>query len=64
MICVDDTPQECIELLKQRFPGSPRVDVLVGIRKEASLPPEAVLEYYDSLMETDESNAVRDRLKT
>ena len=49
----------CIELLSQRFPKSPRVEVLIGIRKEASLPAEAVLEYYDRLLEADESNAVR-----
>ncbi|KAL5478395.1 OCA3 [Sanghuangporus weigelae] len=52
-----DIADECIELLKQRFPGSLRVDVLIGIRKEASSPPEAVLEYYDGLLEADESNA-------
>ena len=46
-------------LLKGKFKDSPRVDVLVGIRKEASQSPDSVLEYYDGLLEQDESNAVR-----
>lgn len=33
--------------------------VLEGIRKEASLPPEAMLEYYDALIGEEEVNAVR-----
>ena len=45
-------------LLKGNFKASPRVDVLVGIRKEASQSPETVLEYYDNLLANDESNAV------
>ena len=48
-------------LLSEKFPGSPRVAVLIGIRKEASLPAESVLLYYDELLEEDESNAVRQR---
>lgn len=42
----------------EKFPGSPRVNVLIGIRKEASLPAESALAYYDELLEDDESNAV------
>ncbi|KAI5120033.1 hypothetical protein M0805_004661 [Coniferiporia weirii] len=52
-----DIADECIASLKEKFPGSPRVDVLVGIRKEASDLPEEVLAYYDGLLEADEANA-------
>ena len=55
----EPTLQDCIMLLKGNFKESPRVDVLVGIRKEASQSPETVLEYYDTLLKNDESNAVR-----
>ena len=51
--------QECVALLSEKFPGSPRVAVLIGIRKEASLPAESVLLYYEELLEEDEANAVR-----
>lgn len=51
--------QECLALLTARFPGSPRVRVLEGIRKEASLPAEAMVEYYDALIGDEEVNAVR-----
>ncbi|THG99441.1 hypothetical protein EW145_g7267 [Phellinidium pouzarii] len=48
---------ECIASLKEKFPGSPRVDVLIGIRKEATLPAQDVLAYYDGLLDSDEANA-------
>ncbi|EJD05303.1 TPR-like protein [Fomitiporia mediterranea MF3/22] len=52
-----DIADECIDTLTECFPGSPRVDVLVGIRKEVSLPMEVVLDYYDGLLDADESNS-------
>ncbi|KAH8112293.1 TPR-like protein [Phellopilus nigrolimitatus] len=52
-----EVADECISRLTVKFPGSPRVNVLVGIRKEASFPAEAVLAYYDGLLEADEANA-------
>ena len=52
--------QECIAALSTKFTDSPRLQCLVGIRKEASEPVESVLKYYDGLLEEDESNAVRD----
>ncbi|PAV17801.1 TPR [Pyrrhoderma noxium] len=52
-----DIADECIEALAEKFPGSPRVVVLVGIRKEASLPAESALAYYEELLAEDETNA-------
>lgn len=67
VLLTENMNQDCILLLKGNFKDSLRVDVLVGIRKEASQSPETVLEYYDNLLENDESNAVRcflDNLRT
>ncbi|TBU37051.1 TPR-like protein [Dichomitus squalens] len=46
----------CLKLLLDKFPGSSRVDVLEGIRMEATESPELVIEYYDQLLEADSSN--------
>lgn len=51
--------QDCIKALSEHFPRSPRVDVLTGIRMEASEPPEVALQYYDSLLEEDSAHGVR-----
>lgn len=51
-----DVADECIEALTEKFPGSPRVDILVGIRKEASLPAEVALAYYEGLLAADETH--------
>jgi len=51
-----DVADRCIALLEAKFPGSPRVACLVGIRKEASGSPEDTLRYYDEVLEADESN--------
>lgn len=47
-----------MEQLAKKFPRSPRVDVLQGIRIEASERPEVALQYYDQLLDADPSNAV------
>ncbi|KAF7329893.1 TPR-REGION domain-containing protein [Mycena kentingensis (nom. inval.)] len=52
-----DKADECLNLLSERFPGSQRVDVLQGIRMEATEPPELVLQFYDQLLEADSANA-------
>lgn len=50
--------QNCISALSTQFPGSPRVECLIGIRKEATEPLDEILSYYEDLMDADESNAV------
>lgn len=46
-------------MLHDKFPGSPRVDCLTGIRMEATESPDIALKYYAELLETDPTNAVR-----
>jgi len=48
--------QECLQKLGDKFPGSPRVDVLTGIRMEATEPPNTVLAFYDELLKADSTN--------
>ncbi len=50
--------QRCLKLISDRFPGSPRVDCLTGIRMEATEPPEIALRYYEELLEADPANSV------
>ncbi|KAJ3806149.1 hypothetical protein EV368DRAFT_31065 [Lentinula lateritia] len=52
-----DVADECIRQLAAKFPESPRVDVLTGIRMEATQPPDTVLKFYEELLEADSSNA-------
>ncbi|KAJ3503388.1 hypothetical protein NLJ89_g8454 [Agrocybe chaxingu] len=52
-----DVTDQCLKQLGERFPDSPRVDVLNGIRMEATESPSTVLNYYDELMNMDPSNA-------
>jgi hypothetical protein len=44
--------------LGDKFPNSPRVDVLTGIRMEATESPNVVLQYYHELLQADSTNAV------
>ncbi len=44
--------------LTAEFPGSPRVQCLEGILKEANEGPKAALRFYEQLLEADPSNAV------
>ncbi|KAF8065096.1 hypothetical protein FPV67DRAFT_1562936 [Lyophyllum atratum] len=52
-----DIADECLKQLADKFPRSPRVDVLTGIRMEATESPEVVLQYYGDLLEDDSANA-------
>ncbi|KAJ7777856.1 hypothetical protein DFH07DRAFT_936496 [Mycena maculata] len=52
-----DVADQCLKQLSERFRDSPRVDVLTGIRMEASESPEVVLRYYDQLLDADPANA-------
>ncbi|KAL4076756.1 hypothetical protein V8B97DRAFT_2016059 [Scleroderma yunnanense] len=52
-----DVADRCLEQLTGKFPGSPRVDCLAGIRLEASESAETALKYYGELLETDPTNA-------
>ncbi|KAF9259910.1 TPR-like protein [Marasmius fiardii PR-910] len=48
---------ECLHKLSDKFPGSTRVDVLAGIRIEASESPEVALKFYDEILKEDSANA-------
>ncbi|KAF9467711.1 hypothetical protein BDZ94DRAFT_1248851 [Collybia nuda] len=45
-----------LKQLGAKFPRSPRVDVLTGIRMEATESAGVVLQYYDELMDADPTN--------
>ena len=45
--------------MTDRFPGSPRVDTLVGIRIEVTETPDKAIAYYDKLLEVDATHIVR-----
>ncbi|KAI6041501.1 TPR-like protein [Pisolithus marmoratus] len=51
-----DVADQCLRQLSDRFPQSPRVDCLAGIRLEASEPPETALKYYSERLEADPTN--------
>ncbi|KIK93007.1 hypothetical protein PAXRUDRAFT_829416 [Paxillus rubicundulus Ve08.2h10] len=52
-----DVADQCLQSLTDKFPGSPRVDCIRGIRVEATEPPEVALKYYGELLEADSANA-------
>ncbi|KAF7292845.1 TPR-REGION domain-containing protein [Mycena indigotica] len=52
-----DVADECLKQLSTQFPDSPRVEVLTGIRMEATESPDVVLQYYNGLLEADSANA-------
>ncbi|KAF9232638.1 TPR-like protein [Melanogaster broomeanus] len=52
-----DVADQCLQLLSDKFPGSPRVDCITGIRMEVTEPPEIALKYYAELLEADSANA-------
>ncbi|KAJ7507292.1 hypothetical protein B0H11DRAFT_2153665 [Mycena galericulata] len=52
-----DVADQCLKQLSDRFPDSPRVDVLTGIRMEASESPDVALQYYGQLLDADPANA-------
>lgn len=51
-----EVADQCLRQLSDKFPQSPRVNCLAGIRLEASEPPEAALKYYSDLLEADPTN--------
>ena len=59
-LCIpsDDEVQRCIKHLADKFGDSPRVEVLSGIRIEATEKPETALGYYNRLLEDDPTNSV------
>ena len=59
-LCVpsDDKVQRCIKHLVDKFSDSPRLEVLSGIRIEATEKPETALGYYNKLLENDPTNSV------
>ncbi|KIM41557.1 hypothetical protein M413DRAFT_71695 [Hebeloma cylindrosporum] len=52
-----DVADQCLKQLGERFPESPRVDVLTGIRMEATESPSTVLSFYDELLRANPANA-------
>ncbi|KAF8902585.1 hypothetical protein CPB84DRAFT_1775740 [Gymnopilus junonius] len=52
-----DIADQCLKQLSEKFPGSPRVDVLTGVRMEATESPSTVLSFYDELLRVNPSNA-------
>jgi len=51
-----DVADRCLKQLANKFPHSPRVEVLVGIRMEATESPSVVLQYYHELLQDDSAN--------
>lgn len=51
-----DVADDCLSKLTAKFPGSPRVEILAGIRLEATEPLTTALKYYDDLLEADSAN--------
>jgi len=58
-----DVSDRCIKYLVDKFGNSPRVEVLSGIRIEATEKPETALEYYNKLLEGDPTNSAAWRRK-
>ncbi|KAI0772768.1 TPR-like protein [Trametes elegans] len=58
-----EVADKCIKILSDKFPGSPRVDCLTGIRMEVTESPEVALQYYDALLDEDPSRAALWRRK-
>ncbi|KAH9854622.1 TPR-like protein [Lenzites betulinus] len=52
-----EVADKCLRIISDKFPDSPRTHVLTGIRLEATESPEAVLRFYDELLEEDSSNS-------
>ena len=50
--------KECLRTLGDKFPDSPRMDVLNGIRIEASQTFNVILTYYDEVLKASPANAV------
>ena len=50
--------QEALAAFASKFPDSPRVDVLQGIMIEVKETADIAVQYYNTLLENDSSNAV------
>ncbi|KAI0701829.1 TPR-like protein [Cytidiella melzeri] len=55
--------EQCLEILVDKFPASPRVDCLSGIIIESKESPTIALAYYDEMLKSDPSNAALWRRK-
>ncbi|KZT08154.1 TPR-like protein [Laetiporus sulphureus 93-53] len=51
-----ETADQCLVRLLDKYPGSSRVELLQGIRMEATEPLNVALKYYEELLEADEAN--------
>ncbi|KAL1731522.1 hypothetical protein EV714DRAFT_248822 [Schizophyllum commune] len=51
-----DVADDCIRELSDQFPDSPRVNILAGIRMEATESPETCLKYYDDIQDAESPN--------
>ncbi|KAJ7594248.1 hypothetical protein C8J56DRAFT_926280 [Mycena floridula] len=51
-----DVADDCLKRLAAKFPDSPRVEILTGIRLEATETPVIALKFYDELLEADSAN--------
>ncbi|KAJ7873614.1 hypothetical protein B0H14DRAFT_2569631 [Mycena olivaceomarginata] len=49
---------DSLKQLADRFPESPRVDVVAGIRLEVTESPDVLLQYYTQLLDADSANAL------
>lgn len=54
----DDEAQRCIKHLADKFGDSPRVEILSGIRIEATENSDVALQYYNKLLENDPTSSV------
>ncbi|CAG8554487.1 15146_t:CDS:2 [Cetraspora pellucida] len=52
----DALAKTCFEKLEKRFPGSPRVKILEGMKLEAEDKLDEALRLYDEILEKDDSN--------
>jgi len=52
-----EVADQCIKLISDRFPGSPRVDCLTGIRLEVTESAENALQFYDELLHVESPNS-------
>ncbi|TRM66884.1 hypothetical protein BD626DRAFT_484099 [Schizophyllum amplum] len=51
-----DVADDCIRELNDQFPDSPRVNILTGIRMEATETAETCLRYYDEIQDAESPN--------
>ncbi|KAG8945228.1 hypothetical protein FRC04_001134 [Tulasnella sp. 424] len=52
----DDVAEDCLNQLNERFPDSPRVQVLYGMRREAAGDLAGALKLYDAILEVEEAH--------